>query len=47
MNMPKRRNKSISLKGEVYDRLRKFCNREGISMAQFVEALVADVGKGE
>ncbi|MFH2009940.1 MAG: hypothetical protein ABI333_25315 [bacterium] len=31
------RRRSISVRGEVYDRVKKFCDVKGISMSAFVE----------
>lgn len=31
------RRRSISVRGEVYDRVKKFCDAKGISMSAFVE----------
>ena len=31
------RRRSISVRGEVYDRVKKFCELKGISMSAFVE----------
>ena len=36
------RRRSISVRGEVYDRVKKFCDVKGISMSAFVEERILE-----
>ena len=36
------RRRSISVRGEVYDRVKKYCDLKGISMSAFVEERILE-----
>lgn len=36
------RRRSISVRGEVYDRVKKYCDDKGISMSAFVEERILE-----
>ena len=44
MGNRKQRRGSISVTEKTYDRLRRYCDEQGISMAQLIEMLTLDIG---
>lgn len=47
MGKKKQRRDSISVSAKTYDRLRAYCDAQGISLAALIETVTADIGGGE
>jgi hypothetical protein len=42
----KQTRRSVSIRGTTYDRIRNYCEKNGISMSEFVEARIAEFFDG-
>lgn len=42
--MPKKKNTSVSVTEATHARLKRYCEAQGISMAQLIDTLTADIG---